>query len=276
MTHRNENGYFDFWLQHAGRAISRLARFSFFFVAIGSLNMVAAYILACVFRTCLPSLSLSSWMLFPTVWIACKLDSDFEDQSLYNAYDFSFRRSWLRNALGGLLSGLIIFLGFLSVAALLQLLSIDSSSVSPYMLTNVLIVALLSLLTGFTEEFLFRGFLLNFLSSWLQRATAIVLSSAIFGFAHLNTHNALDLFWLVPAGIFLCLLRIKTGTIITSIGAHTGFQLAIGATGLFGIVFNDFDAVDWYLPILLAAFICTAILVTILTGNRGHTKYEMD
>lgn len=75
------------------------------------------------------------------------------------------------------------------------------------------------------EELFFRGFLLTYLKNYTSTAMAIVLSSGIFAFAHLNLGVAIPLWFL---GIVLALAYEHTGSLVVPIVAHGCFNLATG------------------------------------------------
>lgn len=79
-------------------------------------------------------------------------------------------------------------------------------------------IMLVALASGFGEEMLFRG--------WLMNETGILLSSLIFGLVHVPI-NRNWLFWPVFAftiGLALGWLCIQSQTIIFAIGVHAGIN----------------------------------------------------
>ena len=77
----------------------------------------------------------------------------------------------------------------------------------------------------FIEEMFFRGFLLTFLKNYTSTGMAIVLSSGVFAFAHLNIGAAVPLWFL---GIVLGIAYEHTGSILVPFGVHACFNLATG------------------------------------------------
>jgi membrane protease YdiL (CAAX protease family) len=73
------------------------------------------------------------------------------------------------------------------------------------------------------EELFFRGFLLTFLKNYTTPLLAIVLSSGIFAFAHLNLGVVIPLWFL---GIVLGLAYEHTGSLLVPITIHGCFNLA--------------------------------------------------
>jgi hypothetical protein len=72
------------------------------------------------------------------------------------------------------------------------------------------------------EELFFRGFLLTFLKNYTTPLVAIVLSSGVFAFAHLNLGVAIPLWFL---GIALGLAYEHTGSLLVPMTIHGCFNL---------------------------------------------------
>jgi membrane protease YdiL (CAAX protease family) len=72
------------------------------------------------------------------------------------------------------------------------------------------------------EELFFRGFLLTFLKNYTSTWAALVLSSGLFAFAHVNLAAALPL-WVL--GIVLGLAYENTGSLLLPIGIHACWNL---------------------------------------------------
>jgi membrane protease YdiL (CAAX protease family) len=77
----------------------------------------------------------------------------------------------------------------------------------------------------FVEELFFRGFLQTWLKNYTPTSAAIILSSGIFAFAHLNIGVALPLWFL---GIALGLAYEHTGSLLVPVVTHACFNLATG------------------------------------------------
>ena len=73
------------------------------------------------------------------------------------------------------------------------------------------------------EELFFRGFLLTFLKNYTTPLLAIVLSSGVFAFAHLNLGVVIPLWFL---GIVLGLAYEHTGSLLVPMTIHGCFNLA--------------------------------------------------
>ncbi len=79
---------------------------------------------------------------------------------------------------------------------------------------NILTVFSFVIIAPIAEEFIFRGFLLNRWATKWNLHLGIILSSVVFGCLHVNPIG-ISIF-----GIILCLLYIKTKTLIVPIVAH--------------------------------------------------------
>jgi membrane protease YdiL (CAAX protease family) len=72
------------------------------------------------------------------------------------------------------------------------------------------------------EELFFRGFLLTFLKEYTSTWLALVLSSGVFAFAHLNLGVALPLWFL---GIVLGMAYEQSGSLLLPVSIHGCFNL---------------------------------------------------
>ena len=76
------------------------------------------------------------------------------------------------------------------------------------------------------EEIFFRGFLLDKISSLAGRETAIVVTSLLFGIAHLTYGNIYPAIMTGILGLILAYMVIKTKSLTTAIIAHIFFNIA--------------------------------------------------
>lgn len=96
------------------------------------------------------------------------------------------------------------------------------------------------LLQGFTEEFLWRGYLMTTLMSRWSPATAAVISAVAFGAMHVVSGGSGETVeskaWYALAAIGMGLtaagLRLVTGSTWAAIGFHTGWHLTTRVPGL--------------------------------------------
>jgi len=76
------------------------------------------------------------------------------------------------------------------------------------------------------EEIFFRGFLLDKISSLAGKETAIVVTSVLFGIAHLTYGNIYPAIMTGILGLILAYMVIKTKSLTTAIIAHIFFNVA--------------------------------------------------
>lgn len=135
--------------------------------------------------------------------------------------------------LGVLLFGVLQLIGFLSEKAGYPLGSSETSemigSSSAFMM-----FAIAALLVPIAEEVFFRGYLFGFLAhpmdapgTW-RKVSALVLSSVIFGLMHFQGLSTFtDIFilvWITIVGFVFGLAYLRTGNLMTAIGAHVGYN----------------------------------------------------
>ena len=75
------------------------------------------------------------------------------------------------------------------------------------------------------EEIFFRGFLLDKIKVISDQKTAIILTSFIFGIAHLTYGNVFPALMTGILGLILAYMVIKTKNLTTAIVAHILFNL---------------------------------------------------
>ena len=106
-------------------------------------------------------------------------------------------------------------------------------------LIGVLGVAIIS---GITEEVLFRGIIFRFFEQWLGSYAALTISALFFGVAHISNPNSS---WLaafaiaVEAGIMLGAVYMLTRRLWAAIGLHMAWNSVQG--GVFGIPVSGTD-----------------------------------
>jgi len=106
---------------------------------------------------------------------------------------------------------------------------------------EILQVALLFLLVGWTEELLSRGYQLQNLVEGLNKPIGVILSSLIFTILHqANPSFTLSAFiGLFFAGLFFCLATYRFGNLWMPIGLHIGWNFFEGV--VFGFQVSGLD-----------------------------------
>jgi len=104
----------------------------------------------------------------------------------------------------------------------------DASGLGP----RVLIAAMSVVVAPIVEELIFRGVLLDWLNSVMDRTVAIWLSALLFGASHLLDANIYILPGLVVVGVILATVALRDGDLGRAIPIHMGFNL-LGVVALF-------------------------------------------
>ena len=89
---------------------------------------------------------------------------------------------------------------------------------------------LLSITAGICEEILFRGFLIWFIAAWTGLAAGIVLSSIVFGFAHIYL-GAAHVPKTAVVGFALAVIVVASGSLWPAMVIHTALDLNGGELG---------------------------------------------
>lgn len=101
--------------------------------------------------------------------------------------------------------------------------NITTSSLILGIVTNTILVPVM-------EEVVFRGYLFSRLNKAMPSIVAAIISSAVFGICH---GGALWALWAFTVGMIICIVRIKSGSIIPGMIFHiimNGFSTIIGHT----------------------------------------------
>ena len=108
-------------------------------------------------------------------------------------------------------------------------------------ITGVLIFFVVFIFVGWNEELLSRGYHLQTLVSGTNVFWGLVISSSVFGLAHLGNPNAtwVGAAGIFFAGIFLAYGYLRTGQLWLSIGLHIGWNFFEGV--IFGFPVSGLD-----------------------------------
>ena len=115
-------------------------------------------------------------------------------------------------------------------------------------------IVVIGLLAPVVEELVFRGVLLNRLSSWLPIWATVLISSLLFGLIHLNL---IQILYAVPGGILFAVVYIRTRNMSLPILGHIVFNL--GSV----LILQHFEntGADWP-PIMIAI---PAVIVMVIS-----------
>ena len=89
----------------------------------------------------------------------------------------------------------------------------------------------LAVTAGTCEELLFRGYLMWYLAAWMNLPLVVVVSSLIFGAAHIY-QGRLHVLQITGVGLVVALLYVGTGALWASIVLHVGIDLCAGRFAL--------------------------------------------
>ncbi len=166
------------------------------------------------------------------------------------ASSIGLRREGLDLALiWGIITAIVAFTVVLSTSLILNILGVDISKASnieelkQFFSTSTLIV--LILIQPAAEEFFFRGFLLDKLSSLFGIPASIIISSILFGLAHLSYGNVYPATMTTLVGIVLAASVIRTKNLYTSITAHILFNLISFLLYIFAELFRVEALILW-------------------------------
>lgn len=133
-----------------------------------------------------------------------------------------------RNLLFGLGFGALLFAGIVAVAALLDVYNIVGQGSTRTLLTDLISAAIMP---GFMEEMLFRGILFLWLERFAGSWAALVITSALFGLAHILNPNAT---WFssfaiaMEAGLLLGGAYMLTRNLWMPMGLHAAWNYTQG------------------------------------------------
>ena len=135
----------------------------------------------------------------------------------------------LRNLVIGLLIGAVLISVVVGVAALLDIYNIVGEGGTSQVLRLLIVTAIVP---GILEEIFFRGILFRWLEEWAGSWAALIVTSALFGGAHILNPNAT---WFssfaiaVEAGLLLGGAYMLTRSLWMPIGLHAAWNFVQGA-----------------------------------------------
>ena len=99
-----------------------------------------------------------------------------------------------------------------------------------------------AIFSGFSEEVVFRGFLMRLTEKWLGTWPGLVLSSLLFGLAHLGNAfvGPIAVAAIVEAGLMLAAIYLLTRRLWAAVAVHGAWNFAQG--GIFGIAVSGGQA----------------------------------
>lgn len=158
--------------------------------------------------------------LLAAYWLFCR----FVERAPMAVFE---RKGWARELLAGLAAGALIFSTAVGIVTALG----GYRAAGWGELATVWTAINLSLMSGFAEELLFRGILFRYIERTGGSWAALLITSAMFGAAHLANPNA----GLIPAaaiaveaGLLLGAVYMLTGRLWAAIGLHAAWNFTQG------------------------------------------------
>jgi membrane protease YdiL (CAAX protease family) len=158
-------------------------------------------------------------------------------------------------------------------------------------ITSILMFFVIFIIVGWNEELLSRGYHLQTLASGTNMFWGIVISSSVFGLAHLGNPNAT---WVSAAGIFfagvfLAYGYLRTGQLWLSIGLHIGwnffegviFGFPVSGLDIYRLIHHQVQGPEAWTGgafgpeaglIVLPALVIGSVLIYLYTRNREAVK----
>lgn len=133
------------------------------------------------------------------------------------------------------------------------------------LLTNITLIIYTIIVAPITEELLFRGIMLNKLKQY-NKIYAIIIVSMVFGLLHGNLPQTIPTFII---SIFLCLITLKSGSILPAVSIHMINNGVAQITNINNDVFNLISDI-----IIIVVIVVAVILMIKEFKNRG--KYNLE
>jgi membrane protease YdiL (CAAX protease family) len=141
--------------------------------------------------------------------------------------ELAFETGWLKEVLGGLAIGTVLFSAIVGAVALLGGLTVTGMGSG----TSFFRIAALSLAAGINEEVMFRAIGFRFAEKLGGSLVAIVLTSLLFGVAHLANPGAsyfAAIAIAAEAGVMLGGAYMVTRRLWLAVGIHAGWNFTQG------------------------------------------------
>jgi membrane protease YdiL (CAAX protease family) len=159
----------------------------------------------------------------------------------FGSVGFRFHRGWVRDSVLGSLMGAASLAIVVGIGVSFGALSFDVQTRNwKSLLTAFLITSFFFIIAGATEELLFRGFPFQALVHNLGGARAIIITSFLFGLAHVSNPSASTLSTIntMLAGVWLGLAYLITRSLWLPTGLHWSWNFAM--VFIFGLPVSGF------------------------------------
>ncbi len=165
-------------------------------------------------------------ILFPIIWYYAINRYDLKNMFL----QLKLKKEGINNSiLWGIITVIIAFTFIAIIGVLLQFFGFDltdSSNIPQLELYfSIPTIFILIIIQPIGEEIFFRGFLFDKFKSLFGKTSAIIITSILFGMAHLSYGHIYPAFLTAIIGLLLVLLVVKTNNLYSAIFAHIIFNV---------------------------------------------------
>lgn len=165
-------------------------------------------------------------VLLPALYVASKIVKDRP----FSSY-MSSRGGWnFKLYFKSLVIPFIVIAAFMG----LSVISNGVEGVSHFSILFLIITLIMVPIQCITEEFVFRGFLMQTFGSWFKIPVLAIIIQAII-FAAVHGYNSLGVFEVFVSGLIMGVLAWKTNGIEVSSALHTANNLTIALFVMFGL-----------------------------------------
>ncbi len=227
---------------------------------------------------------------FAAVTISVILARRFLDRRTFTSLGLEVNGKAWRDLLAGFLIAAIMMCSIYIIERLAGWLSLEGiawrSTSTLEIILSLAIMLLVFIFTGWQEELYFRGYLLQNLSDGLNPVWGVVISSVVFGLAHLGNPNSalMGALGVTLAGFFMAYAYWRTHQLWLPIGIHIGWNFfegpvlgfPVSGIGTFQLLRNQIAGPTQFTGgsfgpeaglVLLPALLLGAALVYVYTRN---------
>lgn len=209
-------------------------------------------------------------LMLPAIWYAVRLVAP-KMAGYLSSVEGHLRWRWL--GLMSLLAAGVYGVGILG-AMMLEVIDGDAELTSPTrfsgtLVATILVILLVTPVQATAEEYVFRGYLFQFVGSWTRfAAVPVLVSLPVFVLLH-----GYDIWGLIDVGIFALLasfLVLRTGGLEAAMAAHTANNVVLFLVEALGFIsFGDFEHGPIDLVPTLVTSLVFAGLVEVLVRHTG-------
>lgn len=186
-----------------------------------------------------------SYIDFAVVTGAIYLARRFADRRTFSSLGLKLNKQALVDILVGNIIAFVLMFVIYLVELSLGWLTFESfawqSEIPSIVISQTLRYFVVLVFVGWNEELVYRGYILQTLTSGINLVWAIIITSLYFGLEHLSNpnSNAMAVAGIFIIGLFFTYAYIRTGQLWLSIGIHIGWNFFENA--VFGFPVSGFD-----------------------------------